>query len=102
MKIINLFGVLEKSCGCVSWLAHWEKCSGLRADFCAAKNCRNRDLVGAHVKRAINGEDIHYIIPLCKKQHAISPEIDIYEGTRLIVYETTELCEKTVKHKIQC
>ncbi len=87
LKVLNHNRVLLSNAVCESWLALWEKCSGLNADFCSAKHCRNKELEGVHVKCVNNMEEIHYIIPLCKASHAIASEIDIYEGTRLIVSE---------------
>jgi hypothetical protein len=52
------------TCGCGSWLAHWENNTGSRRRTCMAVGCANPIEVGAHV-RVVGGPATVYIVGLC-------------------------------------
>lgn len=69
MKVNNINGTSDYKCNCASWLAHWEKFSGLSIDYCPAKGCLEKELVGAHVQKDSDTDKSWYIIPLCRKHN---------------------------------
>lgn len=68
MKVKNLNKTSGKECTeCGSWLKHWETLADETASFCYGKGCPGSAELGAHVKLVDEGDDSHYIIPLCSK-----------------------------------
>jgi len=78
-EVKNLVGTAGKTCSCPgssSWLEHWERKAGRKADYCAA--CSSKAEVGGHVKKV--GHDYsHYIVPLCKACNNRTDEFFVYE-----------------------
>jgi hypothetical protein len=64
----NVKNTSNDKCKCESWLAHWERFSGQRANKCARNNCNERATDGAHVSRFFLNDEI-YILPLCHKHN---------------------------------
>jgi hypothetical protein len=67
MKVKNVAGTSEKACKCGSWLDHWKKFSKQAVPaYCPAKDCLNKELVGAHVQKDSSSDKSSYICPsLC-------------------------------------
>lgn len=65
----NLNGTKDKEppLGYDSWIEYWETEVGHEATQCSKFNCnKEEDIIGAHVKKANNDDNKHYIVPLCK------------------------------------
>lgn len=86
MKVRNLNNTSGKSCGCGSWLTHWNKHTPLPTTLCGNVNCGNAADVGAHVKK-VSGSGEHYIVPFCYTCNKISSdeEIDVWFGAPLVL-----------------
>ncbi len=68
MSIIvqNLTGTTELTCGCKSWLAHWERVMSVTVRECLVTSSgHSGQLVGAHVQKEASIDRNHYIIPMC-------------------------------------
>jgi len=93
MRVKNLNETSEKTCSCGSWLKHWEKISGKKADKCYIIGCDNEsDLVGGHVQKVYLDKN-HYIIPLCKSCNGMrDKEFDVEDA--LISANKKDTCEK--------
>ena len=75
----NLNGTAGKTCSCPgtnSWLAHWERKTGRKADMCAS--CTSSAEVGGHVKK-VRHDYSHYIDPLCNACNQKTDEFVVYE-----------------------
>ncbi len=78
VKVKNLRGTADRACtSCGTWLKHWEKLSGKKADECTA--CKEKATVGGHVKKANSTDDSHYITPLCDGCNKRNDEFDAFE-----------------------
>jgi hypothetical protein len=67
MRIINIDGTSDNTCGCGSWLDHWLNFSGQSLPrYCPETSCTNKPEVGAHVQKNSNSDKNWYIVPLCK------------------------------------
>ena len=64
-----------------------------KATKCSVRNCKNMDLVGAHVKKL--DDDKHYIIPLCGDHNKASSDdiLDIYFATYVISMVSANVAE---------
>ena len=94
MKVKNINGSSQSTCSCGSWLKHWEKFSGQTIIYCPAGNCRNTDLVGAHVLKANSQDQKWYIYPLCKKHNHHIGELEVFNSYKLVSANKKETCEK--------
>lgn len=74
IKVKNQKSKEQFKCNCGSWLAHWEKFSYNKAEYCSVVSCLSKDLVGAQVINFDSADDNVYIIPLCK-MHSESSEV---------------------------
>ena len=81
MKVRNLGGTGARTCGCGSWLEHWERGSGQKASACAA--CGKKATVGGHVVKTDGYDRNHYIVPLCDGCNKRSDDFEI--GTTPLV-----------------
>lgn len=94
-KVKNINGTSQNKCSCGSWLKHWEKFSGLKANYCGEKSCMEiNDLVGAHVQKADSDDNKWYIIPFCKTHNASTEELEIYSDYTLVSANKSKTCEK--------
>jgi hypothetical protein len=68
MYIKNVSGSsrFAKPRGYSSWLAYWEAQMELKAKICSVEECKNKELVGAHVQKVYSNDKKWYIVPLCK------------------------------------
>jgi hypothetical protein len=68
-----------------SWLAHWEKHSGLNAFMCYATGCIRRPSVGAHVQKDGPPDTNWYVIPLCEDcSRKRGQDLDIWDAATLV------------------
>ncbi len=93
VKIFN--GTSDNSCKCDSWLNHWEKFSGLKADLCSEINCVKMEVVGTHVIKLNSDDRKCYIIPLCKEHSHLFQEIKIDNSVELVSANTNKTCAKS-------
>ena len=84
MRVKNLNGASRRgSSG--TWLALWEKVSGLNAFLCFVKDCIERPAVGGLVQKDSPHDKNWYVIPLCGPCNARSGEdLAIWDEARLI------------------
>ncbi len=95
MKVKNINGTSRNTCGCGSWLAHWERFSGQSTPFCQAKGCIKRDVVGAHVQKAAWGADRDwYVYPLCNEHNRYSGELEVSDTYALVPANVAQTCGK--------
>lgn len=96
MKITNINGTSNRTCGCGSWLEHWKKFSGQTSTGCVVLGCSQKsDIVGAHVQKDSIFDKNWYIAPLCKDHNNKKGEsIVISDNTHLVPANTSETCEK--------
>jgi hypothetical protein len=68
-----------------SWLAHWEKHSGLNAFMCYATGCIRRPSVGAHIQKDSLTDMNWYVIPLCEDcSRKRGQDLDIWNAATLV------------------
>jgi hypothetical protein len=78
MRVRNIEGATGLTCGCESWIDHWCRQTGkVRPVFCRAELCLGTDPVGAHVRRAWNGDRAWYIVPLCRDHNELDTVVDV-------------------------
>ena len=69
-KFKNVPDTSGEKCNCSDWIAHFEKFSNIKVEYCAEKKCIKKigthDIVGAHVVKVNSIDKNHYILPLCK------------------------------------
>jgi len=95
MKIKNINGTSDTTCKCGSWLQHWKNFSGQSSiTYCSEKTCTKKDLVGAHVKKAIGNDNKWYIVPLCSTHNKSTGELEILDTIKLAIANKSETCEK--------
>jgi hypothetical protein len=94
MKVKNINGTSQNACPCGSWIAHWEKFSGRKAEYCSVSTCLNKAEDGAHVQRANSSDEKWYIIPLCKAHNHTADELAILDSTLLVHANVRETCGK--------
>ncbi len=94
-KVKNINGTSNNTCKCGSWLQHWEKYSGLKANWCSEINCLEKEnLVGAHVQKADAIDTNWYIIPLCKSHNADTEEMNVMISNTLVLANIKLTCDK--------
>jgi hypothetical protein len=105
MKVKNLNGATPNKSSSGTWLAHWEKCSGQKADMCFAYGCVNTPSVGGQVQKDSPSDKSWYVIPLCddcnKKK---GQDLDIWDTAKLVsvnVIETLEISSVTPRNFAQ-
>jgi len=94
MRIANINGTSDDTCACGSWLAHWRKFSGQATGYCTVPGCLNKDLVGAHVQKALGWDANWYIVPLCNFHNQSKEELDVNDNFKLVPANRKETCEK--------
>ena len=87
-------GNKSSRCQCPSWMAHWEKCKGMKAIVCQEFHCKNQDVVAAHVIKPMFSTQKTYVIPLCREHRAHTHDVfQIKAKGFLINIEPEESCE---------
>lgn len=82
-NVFNVTGTKDRDCKCGSWIDHWLKYNEEKIlkvpPYCYRKNCKNKELIGAHIRE--NGSQKEFIVPLCKtcNQELNSFVIDSYK-----------------------
>jgi hypothetical protein len=94
MKIKNINGTSDTTCSCGSWLKHWEKFSGQTTEFCQANRCLNKNLVGAHVQKAVGSDSSWFIYPLCNAHNQYKGELEVSDNYKLVPANKKETCGK--------
>jgi len=93
MKVKNLNGTKDLSCGCGSWIAHWRNFTKQTATICRAKGCSRNDIVGAHVNKCNSTDTKWYIVPFCKYHNKQGNCIEINNGTDLVPANKNYTCK---------
>lgn len=87
-------GNKSSRCDCPSWMAHWEKCKGMKAIVCQELNCKNEEIVAAHVIKPMFSNRKTFVIPLCREHRAHHHgEFQIKAQGFLINIEPEESCK---------
>lgn len=95
MWVKNAGGTADKACKCGSWLDHWKKFSGQNVPtYCPAKDCYEKELVGAHVKKNNSTDTKSYIVPLCNKYNSKDEAFEISDTYGLVSANVAETCGK--------
>ena len=89
MRVKTLDGSSLNLCDGGTWLAHWEKLSGQKANRCFAQGCINTPSIGVQVQKNSQTDKGWYLIPLCgecnKKR---GQELDIWDTATLVSADT--------------
>jgi hypothetical protein len=81
----NINGTSGLKCKCGSWLDHWKKFSGQKVNYCVEVNCREKEVLGAHVQKSgIYYDDAWYIVPLCAKHNQATASLQISDAVKLV------------------
>jgi hypothetical protein len=94
MKIKNINGTSQSACSCGSWLKHWEKLSGQKAIYCQAFGCLNKDVAGAHVRKAVDSDANGYIYPLCNFHSRVVGELAVADAFMLVPADPHQTCAR--------
>jgi hypothetical protein len=90
MKVRNLNKVAQVNCSSGSWLAHWEKLSGLKAFMCFSKGCFGRPAVGGHVQKESRTDKRWYVVPLCNDcNQKRGQDLDVWDAATLVSIKGT-------------
>lgn len=94
MRVQVVGGSTQSTCGCGSWLIHWQQHSGTSVPgHCPEFNCLNRSEVGALVEKAGAGDGKLYVVPLCSECAGRQDEtITVSDAIRLVPADTREHC----------
>ena len=87
------------NCTCGSWIGHWEKLSGLKADTCSVEGCNLDGTEGAHITRPnAKNEDYQthsFIVPMCKTHNGKHGEsLKSKAGITFVWANVNETCGK--------
>jgi hypothetical protein len=88
----NINGKHENKCKCGSWLQHWRNFSGQTVTTCRVSRCSRTDILGAHVQKAIDYDNIWYIVPLCNLHNNSTGSVELVEGTTLVSANVSQTC----------
>jgi len=93
MKVKNLKGASELSCGCGTGLRHWERSTNTKAASCAVYGCHSKAEVGAHVTKSPSTKDAdHYLVPMCRAHNQSTSELAILESVKLVPADKQKSC----------
>jgi hypothetical protein len=94
MTVRNLQEVSHSpTCGCKTWLQHWENNSGKNAKTCSALDCSQAAEVGGHVQKRNVNDDSWYIIPICKGCNGKhGQEYEVKADTTFVTVAGTNQC----------
>ena len=93
MEVYNLKGTAGLDCRCGTWIKHWKNFTNESAEYCKAKGCTKKATDGAHVKKCVNYDQKHYIIPFCREHNLMEGCIEINSGTDLVSANRQNTCE---------
>jgi hypothetical protein len=81
------------TCGCGTWIHHWEKGSGRKRGHCCAKGCFKEADRGGHVQRKDIKDNSWYIIPICvEHNNQFGQEFEIEDSTTLVPVGKSKEC----------
>lgn len=88
MKVVKIANV-KKHCRCGSWLNHWYNYTTTSTTVqCGNLECYGDAEMGVIVKKCIDFEDCHYVVPLCYTCSQLDVGIDkgmiIWDGVPLV------------------
>lgn len=92
MKVKNINGTQGAKCKCGSWLDHWKKFSGQTTLYCVEVNCREKELLGAHVQKDNPTDQSWYIIPLCAKHNKATTVLEVTDAVNLVPANVAKTC----------
>jgi hypothetical protein len=75
VAIKSLRGAAPPSCGCESWLLHWERALKRRVGYCSVKDCLKVATVGAYIQTT--GSTAWYVVPMCAAHHGAHEELSV-------------------------
>ena len=85
IRVRNLIGTGDHSCGCESWLHHWAQGTSYAfAPICGVSGCNHSSDVGGHVIKIGSLDDAWYIVPLCYWHNCVDTELIIRNTAALI------------------
>jgi hypothetical protein len=87
----NVDGTSELTCGCDSWIDHWDHYGGNGKRTCSEVSCWN-DAIGAHVN--LGTSETVEIIPLCKAHNNTGGVIKVDTSTIFVNANPKATCEK--------
>ena len=93
----NQNGTASRSCGCKSWIKHWEEFSKEVAILCSVKDCYDVAEHGAHVTRPKNESlrKYSYIIPMCSTHNRLhGKELTVKSMVTFVWANVGETCGK--------
>ncbi len=94
VTVRNATGTAGLSCHCPDWLEHYRNFNGGLLPFCCSViDCRDLDLVGAHV--VCNGE--RFIVPLCPSHNSVKVELTLRSDVKLVSANVATTCGKKLK-----
>jgi hypothetical protein len=89
----NINGATGQPCKCENWLEHWEKFSGSNVLYCSQVDCSSFAEAGAHVLKSLSGEEVWYIIPLCREHNAMTGKtIEVTDTTIFVPARVEDRC----------
>jgi len=92
MLVKNLRNTGAKTCKCGSWLEHWEKASGMKANYCVAATCAQKATLGGHIIKVGSEDGNHYIIPICASCNRLESNYEIPNSTFLASANVSKTC----------
>lgn len=95
MTVKNVPNTSGLTCNCKSWLDHWEKFGGKKADYCVVNGCSEKATVGAHIK-VLNDSNYTetYILPMCQGHNQTDKELIVRGGFPLVSADPKKTCAK--------
>lgn len=91
MQVTNINGTSANTCKCGSWLAHWERFSGLSVPkYCPETSCLAKPEVGAHVQKV--GINDWFIIPLCDTHNKAKGPINVSDFVQFVSANVSQTC----------
>lgn len=97
MRVNNVNGTSERTCGCGSWLNHWVKYSKQPIPgYCSEKSCLKKPEVGAHVQLDGSLDRAWYIVPLCAEHNRqTGGSLNLGDSVQLVPANVAATCAKT-------
>jgi len=93
ISVKNLKGTANLSCGCGSWLKHWENYKNKKAAWCTVVGCNKEATDGSHVKKANSADASTYIAPMCHDHNMATSVLQVGDGA-LAPANKQKTCER--------
>jgi hypothetical protein len=95
IAVKNINGTSPKTCGCGSWLNHWQRYGGSPVpSYCSEERCIKKPTVGAHVQKDSYSDRNWYIIPLCDEHNKKTTSLRVVDSTRFVTANVSATCGK--------